>query len=499
MSEQQHDIPTGLVWQLWARSPRLDLLRNRILFALRVRNELTFNELVYSSGIDYRSVLFVVRMLLSEGQLQGGPTIRLINVPIEASHRNNVGTCSLCAGRGVVSTDSARDRLLRFRRISHDESLQPSLFLGQRGVTADSVIARTLYMESRGDLRGKRIAILGDNDLFSICLALINTAAEIHVFDIDRRMIDAIQRISHNEGLSVITHLYDALDPVPTELAGMFDIFFADPYPTPDASFEKLFWTRGLHLLSHTPGRVGYTMVAPTHKSPGYFLASQRVITDLGLVVTDLIPRFTSYVPIHGELIEDESKTFDMHLMEHPTISHTKSLLRFETTEATTNYLRSPELMCSEYDESWLQQWYTILSTHDLVRSLGLEDQMSILFDAVGWKQSWRETSSRPDIKQRSGFISVENILQEITPRKLTNDEFISLIENDGYAIFSKSAEESGFYISHDEIKTLYFIAIQGWQGLRDSGLPGEAQYHLIYEVARILDSYFRQKYIVLQ
>ncbi|MEO0250808.1 MAG: bis-aminopropyl spermidine synthase family protein, partial [candidate division WOR-3 bacterium] len=55
---------------------------------------------------------------------------------------------------------------------------------------------RTLYPISHGDLDGKSIALIGDDDLLSIALALAGLPSNITVLDIDERLGEFIKKVS---------------------------------------------------------------------------------------------------------------------------------------------------------------------------------------------------------------------------------------------------------------------------------------------------------------
>ena len=165
----------------------------------------------------------------------------------------------------------------------------PTFFYDQRPVTLTTSVKRVAYLDYKGDLHDKRIAIIGDDDLTSLAIGLTEKAKEIVVFDIDERLIEFINTISKKRGLKIKAYKYDLTKKIPKEFSGKFDVFLTDP--TPNKIAFELFISTGLNLLAEKG--VGYVSFFPSHQSIS--LDFQKVLTDRKVIITDMIPQFTEY------------------------------------------------------------------------------------------------------------------------------------------------------------------------------------------------------------
>jgi len=69
-----------------------------------------------------------------------------------------------------------------------------------------TVIKRALLMARNGDVEGKRIVLLGDDDGLAIALAFLNCAREIFVIDIDPRILQYIRDFAEANDFTSILH-----------------------------------------------------------------------------------------------------------------------------------------------------------------------------------------------------------------------------------------------------------------------------------------------------
>ena len=94
-------------------------------------------------------------------------------------------------------------------------------------------------MLERGDVEGKRIVVLGDDDGVSIALAQLRSAHEIFVIDIDSRIVEFINKFASENALEnvLIAKEWDIRTSFPDEWHNKFDIFETDP-PYTVSGFE---------------------------------------------------------------------------------------------------------------------------------------------------------------------------------------------------------------------------------------------------------------------
>jgi predicted methyltransferase len=175
----------------------------------------------------------------------------------------------------------------------------------QQRITPEDLFRRLEFMYRRGDLAGRRIFILGDDDYVSIALALAGIAERITVVEIDTRITDFIAEKVRSLSLPIEVAEYNAADPLPAELAGQFDTFITDPVETTKGFPATI--ARGIASLRH-PGAV-YFGLTEVECPPSRWHAFQAMFNKSRLVVTDIIRDHTHYV----DNLEDDPATFKLY------------------------------------------------------------------------------------------------------------------------------------------------------------------------------------------
>ena len=164
--------------------------------------------------------------------------------------------------------------------------------LDQAHATPETALRRALYMLDGGNLAGRNVLFLGDDDLTSVAAGLLRVAKGITVVDIDGRLLEVITGISEEEGLGIRCILHDLREPLPEEFMGAFDTFLTDPpYTIPGL---ELFLSRGVQALRWRKTSTAY--MAYPDKPPLEMLEAHGAINWMGLYVDELIPRFNMYV-----------------------------------------------------------------------------------------------------------------------------------------------------------------------------------------------------------
>ncbi len=168
--------------------------------------------------------------------------------------------------------------------------------LDQAFATSETAVKRAEYANSYNALAGRRVVFIGDDDLTAIAVALHlknsgTAAASLTVLEIDKRINSVIREASAEHGLDIECVELDLRDEVPAALAGTFDVFFTDPpYTEPGL---RLFLSRAASLMRPVPMLNGFLSLGGA--DPGTELAFQRVITDCGFAIRELIPDFNQY------------------------------------------------------------------------------------------------------------------------------------------------------------------------------------------------------------
>ena len=160
--------------------------------------------------------------------------------------------------------------------------------LDQVLATPDTTLRRARWLIERGDAQ-RGVLFVGDDDLTSVALklALLENGADrsVRALDID----PAIVEIARASGVEAIEH--DLREPLPRDLVGKVGCVFTDP-PYALNGF-RLFLSRSVEALK-PDGRV-CVCFGTSRRASERGLQKQRVISELGLFVEEVIPDFNQY------------------------------------------------------------------------------------------------------------------------------------------------------------------------------------------------------------
>ena len=198
--------------------------------------------------------------------------------------------CPTCLGRKVSIPTKYASLLVKLQEFSRLRP-KPYTWLDQAFATPQTMLLRALYMLEEGDVEGRSILFLGDDDLTSIATGLLRAAKRITVIDIDDRILDLIAGVTKKEGLQVECVRHDLRNPLPDELRGEYDVVFTDPPYTMEGL--KVFVSRGIEALKKR--KCASVYLAFAHKPPEDMLMLQRAINKMGLVIREMVPRFNVY------------------------------------------------------------------------------------------------------------------------------------------------------------------------------------------------------------
>lgn len=216
----------------------------------------------------------------------------------ERLHPYRDNPCPACRGK-AMNLVAYRDLMDRFRSAVHGRP-QPLKNLDQGYVTEETIAARVALMESRGDLVGRDIFILGDDDLLSIAIGLMGAARRVLVAEADPRLVAFISEVSDRLNLRIETAQYNAVDPLPDAWLAQFDTFETDPVEA-ETGF-KLFLRRCFATLRPSAG-AGYFGLTRREASLNKWRRLQAFLLDCGFAITEMIHDFNEYEPwaYHGE------------------------------------------------------------------------------------------------------------------------------------------------------------------------------------------------------
>ncbi|MGH7802279.1 MAG: bis-aminopropyl spermidine synthase family protein [Thermodesulfobacteriota bacterium] len=200
-------------------------------------------------------------------------------------------SCSMCDGRGI-NLERFSQLEKRFLKI---QTRRPKAIrrFDQGYVTPKTTLSRLAFSYERGDIVGKEIIVLGDDDLMSIVLGLSGLPKRITVVEIDERLTEFIQSTAKKEGFQVGVERFDLRHPLPREHTRRYDTLFTDPPETLKAA--EAFIGRGISAL-RTPGSAGYFGFTRREASLRKWHDVQRMLLKYKIVFTDIIHNFNEYI-----------------------------------------------------------------------------------------------------------------------------------------------------------------------------------------------------------
>ncbi|MBV5327500.1 MAG: bis-aminopropyl spermidine synthase family protein [Chlorobium sp.] len=246
--------------------------------------------------------------------------------------RGKDALCPHCKGK-VVTIDGEFTNIKKRMMDIFAKKPIPTLLFNQRPVTIETTVRRAAYMIWRGDIQGKDIAIIGDDDLTSIAIALAGVAKRIVVFEIDRRLINYISDVSSRYNLNIEVVEQDITAPLNNIYLNSFDIFMTDP--SPEVIPFKVFTNFGIKLLKKGQMRIGYLSMYSSTMLKN--IGIQKALTEMELIITDIIPFFTQYESIKETFSRTEIELANKYSDSTYGISFHEHLVRVETTNDTTD------------------------------------------------------------------------------------------------------------------------------------------------------------------
>jgi len=179
---------------------------------------------------------------------------------------------------------------------------EPDFALDQSHAISSTVVNRALYLLKKGDLEGRKIVLLGDDDATSLAVGLLNLAEEITVIDIDPNVIKFLSESAKTlciKNFRVISH--DLREPCPTNILNNYDIVLMDPPYTNEGL--RLFLKRAKQVLKTSiviEGGVHKVLgkkclLCFGNKPPKEMQLIQLSILDHGFIIKEMIPYFNLY------------------------------------------------------------------------------------------------------------------------------------------------------------------------------------------------------------
>ncbi|UCD96558.1 MAG: GNAT family N-acetyltransferase [Candidatus Bathyarchaeota archaeon] len=198
--------------------------------------------------------------------------------------------CPTCNGR-TITVQNRFFPLMEILKSRLTRRPMPLPEIDQSHGTPETALLRALFMLEKGDVEGRRVLFLGDDDFTSLAVGLMNAAREVAVIDVDQRILATINEMAEDEGFACSCIHHDLRDPLPDSLLNRFDVVFTDPPYTLNGL--ALFLSRAITALQRKSGAVIYLAFA--HQPPRRMLTVQKIVTSMGLALTERQLRFNRY------------------------------------------------------------------------------------------------------------------------------------------------------------------------------------------------------------
>ncbi len=209
----------------------------------------------------------------------------------------SAAACPSCNGRGIV-VPAKLSPLVRDLSQAVRGGPPARLALDQCHCTVDTKLRRLLAIHEAGALVGRRLLLLGDDDLTALALALLvrgngspGTIAGLTIIDLDDALLQFLERELAGAPFPVTCVAHDLRRPLPPHLVGAFDTVVTDPPYTTAAA--RLFLARAADALE---SGIGDVFLSFGSRRPDAAAELQRAIVEIGFVIQRLSRDFNAYV-----------------------------------------------------------------------------------------------------------------------------------------------------------------------------------------------------------
>jgi N4-bis(aminopropyl)spermidine synthase len=204
--------------------------------------------------------------------------------------------CPTCAGRGAMVSGELSPVAAELTKAAR-RAPRPKLELDQCHCTVGTKLRRVLALDEADALVGRRILLLGDDDLVSLAIRAVvrrfgsdATVSHLAVLDVDAQLLDFLQAELGDVPFPFTCVRHDLREPLPVAITGAFDTVVTDPpYTLPAA---RLFLSRAAEALDGA----GNVFLSFGSRRPGATFELQRAIGDMGFAIRRLVPDFNDYV-----------------------------------------------------------------------------------------------------------------------------------------------------------------------------------------------------------
>lgn len=185
----------------------------------------------------------------------------------------------------------------KFKSVRNEYKKRASRELDQFYALPETSVKKAQVMLARGEVAGKNVALIGDDDLVSVALILLEGGfRSLTIFDIDNDLLSFIKAKAVSMGIdSVHTVHYDCRDELKEEYVGRFEVVLTDPPYTRYGA--ELFLERALEMVGGgaSEGRKIFFFYGNSIKTPEKFLKIQEILSRTNLVIEDKVNNFAHY------------------------------------------------------------------------------------------------------------------------------------------------------------------------------------------------------------
>lgn len=232
--------------------------------------------LVSVTGLSHRSVVSVLRRL--------GPWLTLdergYRLQAALPESEEAGPSEAAVVRAISALVEGAP--VRRRRLDHVAA------------TPETCLRRAGFLASRYWLKGAHVVFLGDHDLTSLALALLQPSGRLSVVDVDDDLLEYVVRAGSKLGVDVDCWFADLRLGLPPALRESADLVFSDPPYTPEGM--RLFAERGCQALRRNERSRLLLCYGFGERQPALGLKVQAVLHQLRLVLVEVQPQFNRYV-----------------------------------------------------------------------------------------------------------------------------------------------------------------------------------------------------------
>lgn len=255
-------------------------------FKLLLEDEnITTAELIYKLGIPRTHLGRILKFF--EGFLQP----KSHYVQLLSQHKEPLS--HILRSENVIDEKYFSRKLLQIFSEIEKERPRPKRELDQFLATPETMVKRALYLHKNNEIYKRKVLLLGDDDLTSVAISLLNTADKIQVVDIDEEVLTNLQKIVQKYNLPVEISQADFRTDKLENLNEQFDLIFTDPpYTTAGIS---LFLDRAISSIQLRNSSSIYFCYGNSSRATERTLTVQKDVLSKGLVLTSIEKNFNQY------------------------------------------------------------------------------------------------------------------------------------------------------------------------------------------------------------